>query len=762
MLRRCLLAFVVPLVVSLLPAPPALADDTPILDPIPEKPLASGMALTLQEVAAMPKSDPNPPTNDARLRRFARINFLGEVPDGSGRMYVPDLNGKMYLLKGGTPVTYLDVGAAAGPDFWNHQGLGSGFGFVAFHPDFKANGRFYTTHTEARAALTSKPADWTQTNAVVQSVVTEWTATDPAADTFSGARREILRVGFGSFIHAIQQIDFNPTARPGDDDYGKLYLAVGDGGRGVSTTDPQNLAIPHGKLIRIDPLGSNSTNGKYGIPATNPFAGRPGAIGEIYAYGFRDPHRFSWDTWSRRLFLGSIGEHEIEAVYEVRAGDNFGWSNREGPFVFKRTDRCNLYPLPENDSEFGYTYPVAAYDHDPPPGLSCTADSGNAIIGGFVYRGRNIPSLFGKYVFGDGVSGRLFYTNTSEMRRGKEMARLHELLVTDGSGRAKSMRDMAGDRRTDIRFGMNAAGDLFIMAKANGRIWKVTGTRSMPDIQPTLAYNLVNHYDFEHPAAGNAALEADQGKSGTNIELVNGGAQARVQDGAFRNSRLSMQVKQVNPTTAGNDDWKAGVYSETGVPTMAAFNRVQQTTVMGWVKMTGQNPSPNSNSANPNDFYGAIGIAGVLAGNSDGHAVRALLELIQVNGVLKVVALGRRIDGSASQTFAADEDWRTILPDSEWVFLAATFDFNKGTMALYKNGKPLPGSYVVPGDPWGVQTGQGPYFTSPTDPRGIKIGGSFPQNNREGNPCNCRFDSLMFLDRAVEPWEVQAQYNLVR
>lgn len=221
-----------------------------------------------------------------------------------------------------------------------------------------------------------------------------------------------------------------------------------------------------------------------------------------------------------------------------------------------------------------------------------------------------------------------------------------------------------------------------------------------------------------------------------------------------------MQAKQVSPSTPSNDDWKAGTYSPDGVPTLRAFNGVQQMTVMGWVKMTGQNPSPNSNSANPDDFYGAIGIAGVLSGNSDGHAVRALLELIQVDGVMKVVALGRRIDGSASQTFAATADWRTILPANEWVFLAATFDFNTGKMALYKNGQAVPGSYVVAGDPWGVGTGQGPYFASPTDPRGIKIGGSFPQDNREGNPCNCRFDSLMFLDRALEPWEIQSQYAL--
>jgi len=101
-----------------------------------------------------------------------------------------------------------------------------------------------------------------------------------------------------------------------------------------------------------------------------------------------------------------------------------------------------------------------------------------------------------------------------------------------------------------------------------------------------------------------------------------------------------------------------------------------------------------------------------------------------------------------------------LLPPDEWVFLAATFDFDNGTMGLYKNGQPLDGFYTVPGDAWEVIGEPEPDFTSPTDPRGIKIGGSFPQNNRETNPCNCRFDNLMFLDRVVTRGEVMAQYQL--
>jgi concanavalin A-like lectin/glucanase superfamily protein len=285
------------------------------------------------------------------------------------------------------------------------------------------------------------------------------------------------------------------------------------------------------------------------------------------------------------------------------------------------------------------------------------------------------------------------------------------------------------------------------------------GTGGTRDVFPTLRADMVAHYDFDHPVPGNPALERDRGFSGTPLELINGGAAMRVPDAAHRHSRNAVQLGQLNPTVDGNDDWKAGVYRAGGVPTLRAFNAVREVTVMGWFKMTGTNPSPNSNTPDPADLYNAVGLAGILSGDSEGHNVRALLELINVNGTLRVVALARRVDGSSSQTFAAGEDWRSILPLNTWVFLAATYDFDNGTMALYKNGEPLPGFSTVTGDPWGIEGPPEPDVTTATDPAGIKIGGSFPQNTDERNPCNCRMDSLMFLDRAVTPWEIQKQYH---
>ncbi|MDG4798213.1 LamG-like jellyroll fold domain-containing protein [Micromonospora sp. WMMD1082] len=278
------------------------------------------------------------------------------------------------------------------------------------------------------------------------------------------------------------------------------------------------------------------------------------------------------------------------------------------------------------------------------------------------------------------------------------------------------------------------------------------------DVHPHLRSHLVAFYDFDHPVPGDPALERDQGRSGTEIELVNGGAAMRVADRAYPGSGRALQTRQVDPDRAGNDDWKAGTWSASGVRTLRPFAGTGGTTVMGWFKLQMDVPAPDSTTTDPADRFNAIGLAGILTGDSDGHGVRALLELIDVDGELRLVALGRRLDGGQSQTFAASEDWRTLLPKGKWVHLAATFDFTTGAMALYRDGKPLDGFYTRTDDPWLV-SGPGPHVTTASDPRGIKIGGSFPQNTLERNPCDCRMDGLMFLDSVISASDVAKQYR---
>ncbi|MQS35944.1 PQQ-dependent sugar dehydrogenase [Streptomyces katsurahamanus] len=466
------------LLIALLASPAFAQDDAPISDPLPD-PTPSRHGLVLTEFATLPKSESVPPPTDSRLKRWARINHLGEVPDRSRRLYVPDLNGKLHLLdRTGASHEYLDAAAAVGPDFWSHQGLGSGLGSVAFHPAFARNGTFYTVHTEGRDALTAKTPDLpAPANGRLHSVITEWVADDPSADSFSGTRRDVLRLGFQNVYHNIQEIAFNPNARPWSRDYGLLYVAVGDGAAGAGGTVPQDLTVPQGKILRIDPSGTNSASGRYGVPRTNPFAGQEGVLGEIYAYGLRNPHRISWDTGGRhRMFAGNIGEHRVDSVYEVRAGDNFGWSNREGPFAYRKASNptCGVFPLPEDDALNGYTYPVAAIDHKPSAERPC-ADSGTALIGGFVHRGRQIPELYGKYVYAEGVSGRLLYSDARDMRRGGPLATAYQLQLFDAAtGAAVTMRELAGHNRVDLRFGTDRRGALYVLSKANGKVWKVT------------------------------------------------------------------------------------------------------------------------------------------------------------------------------------------------------------------------------------------------------------------------------------------------
>ena len=278
---------------------------------------------------------------------------------------------------------------------------------------------------------------------------------------------------------------------------------------------------------------------------------------------------------------------------------------------------------------------------------------------------------------------------------------------------------------------------------------------------PTLSPYLVAYYDFEHPMPGDPAREQDQGSSGTPVDLINGGAAMRVEDGARPGSRYSLQTRQVNPTVDGNDDWKAGNYSETGIPSLRAFNQARAITVMTWVKRAGP-PGLNSNTANPSDVFNAVGLAGILTGNSSGHDVRALLEIISVRDTMRLVALGRRLDGGSSATYAARERWEDLLPLNQWTHLVATFDFDAGTMALYRDGRQLEGFYANTGDPWEVSGGAEPDLASPTDPRGMKIGGSFPQNTDERNPFDGRFDDIMFLDRALTAAEVLDAYQRFR
>jgi glucose/arabinose dehydrogenase/mono/diheme cytochrome c family protein len=429
-----------------------------ISNPIPDTIALSNLVVNLEPVTQIP------PSSDSAKLPLTRITKLTFQPT-TGNLFINDLRGKLYLLQQNKPMVYMDM-AKLKPKFFHESGLATGFGSFAFHPDFSKNGLLYTTHAEPPG---SGKADFGFPDSIkvsLQWVLTEWKTENPRASTFSGKSRELFRVNMMSDIHGVQEITFNPLSKPGDEDYGMLYIGIGDGG----TVEQGHAFLTHsiekiwGTIIRIDPMARNSTNGQYGIPKNNPFAQNQNSktLKEIYAYGFRNPHRITW-TKSGEMLACNIGQRNIESVNLVMPGHDYGWPLREGTFVSSDINENlgNVYPLPANDSIYKITYPVAQFDHD----------EGLAVSGGFEYWGEDIPQLKGKYLFGDIPSGRLFYIEVADIKQGKQ-ATIQEWKILI-AGTPRTLRDVCGSDRVDMHLGRDSRGELYILTKADGRVYKL-------------------------------------------------------------------------------------------------------------------------------------------------------------------------------------------------------------------------------------------------------------------------------------------------
>ena len=456
-----------------------------VLDPIPEPIEKSELSIGFQEVVQIPNSG-----NNNNLS--ARLNLLADPGDDSGRLFVNDMRGKLYVISDDSASEYMDLASLVGEAFRDETNQ-QGFSYFAFHPEFATNGIFYTIHTEDKNTVI---ADFPITKPIIDkngniiesshhSVVREWNATDPSTNTFSGTFRELLRIEQPYGDHDLGQLAFNPNANLGDSDYGMLYIAVSDGGSDgfpVSNTDPlnvgQDLNTILGSIVRIDPFGDNSANGQYGIPNDNPFVKDedPNTLGEIWAYGLRNPHRFSWDTAGEgKMLISDIGQAFIEEVNLGIEGANYGWGEREGTWVVDENNENVLFKLPENDEDFGFTYPVAQYDHDIPPDVS--GSFGIAIAGGFVYRGQAIPELQGHYIFADfGHDSRFFHVPVDDLIDGQQ-AKIQELRLFDGDEEV-SFLEIIDKPRSDVRFGVDEEGEIYVTSKQDGKVRKIVPAKS--------------------------------------------------------------------------------------------------------------------------------------------------------------------------------------------------------------------------------------------------------------------------------------------
>ena len=453
-----------------------------------------GVLVTLLSIATGPVSaQPTPATvvaddllqlpSSAGSAPLARLNVLRELPDGTHRLFVNDMQGPLHVIDGGSVSTYLDLSVEF-PNLKTSPGLGSGFVSFAFDPEFGASGLFYTAHTEFVGAVPPNLEPAIPTTIIQHAVLTEWTATDPTANSFSGTRRELMRIASPHRFHNIQEIAFNPYAGPGDEDYRLLYIGNGDYGS-VITGQPdqlQRLDTVWGAVLRIDPLGGPFTRGTttygYGIPSDNPFVdGDPNTFDEIYVYGVRNTHRLAWDPATGMLFGMDIGEDNFEEINLLEPGRNFGWPFREGNRALNPLSPGSVFPLPPNDSSLGYSYPVGLYSHG----------FGLAIAGGFPYRGAGILDLQGKFIFGDIVTGQMFHADISELIAMDDddpetVAAFTSTGFVHDEQPASLLQVIAaalgvgGVSRADLRFAIDGGGELLITTKQDGYLRRLVAS----------------------------------------------------------------------------------------------------------------------------------------------------------------------------------------------------------------------------------------------------------------------------------------------
>lgn len=346
---------------------------------------------------------------------FTRPVYMTPADDGTARFFVVEQAGRIRILDNGrvleTP--FLDI-----RDLVNTNGNERGLLSVAFHPDYRKNGLFYVYYTAM--------PDGADTVARYQ-VSNDPNVADP------NSAKVLLAIPDPEWNHNGGLMKFGPD--------GYLYIGIGDGGGGGdrhgTIGNGQNLNVLLGKMLRID-----VNKDPYGIPPDNPFVNRSGAKPEIWAYGLRNPWRYSFDRQTGDLYIADVGQGTYEEIDFQPAGQgglNFGWRIMEGAHCYNPPQGCNRN---------GLTLPVAEYSHD----------SGCSVTGGYVYRGKQYPWLDGQYLFADYCTGIVWSTQ----------------------------RDASGTRTTVQRgrfdfspssFGEDSSGELYVVGHNDGTIYKLTSAQ---------------------------------------------------------------------------------------------------------------------------------------------------------------------------------------------------------------------------------------------------------------------------------------------
>jgi|GEM_PF-5233562 len=332
------------------------------------------------------------------------------APDGTDLFYLAEQGGKIHVFENSSSVSetdvFLDLGERTAAN--GERGLLG----MAFHPDYIENNYIFVHYSRKSDGAT---------------IVSRFEAISPF-EVDSSSEQVILELEQPFSIHNGGEIVFGPD--------GYLYIALGDGG---SPRDQlghgQNRTTLYGSVLRID-VDQQSGGNEYAIPNDNPFVGNSdGFREEIYAYGFRNPFKFSFDSETGELWLGDVGQIRREEINLVVSGGNYGWNRMEGSLCFSPMEGCD---------KSGIILPEHEY----------ARNLGAAVIGGYVYRGSAIPLLYGRYIFGDYTSGRIF-----TLLRKEQENQVGVLFDTD---------------HFISSFGVDSEGEIYFLSRNAGKIYKLT------------------------------------------------------------------------------------------------------------------------------------------------------------------------------------------------------------------------------------------------------------------------------------------------
>lgn len=355
------------------------------------------MAITLLTLEAMslpsPAKEPKDKASLPKIRLEQIVDGLNQpvglisAGDQSGRLFIIEQSGLIRILRNGRLLKrpFLDIRERV--DSGGEKGLLG----LTFHPDFAKNRRLFVNYTESYRGWFGG----------LQTVIAEYVADKKRAFVDKKTERRLLIIPQPFSNHNGGQIAFGPD--------GMLYIGTGDGGAG---NDPegnaQNLATLLGKMLRID-VNQREKKKRYVIPSNNPFTMQKKIAPEIWAYGLRNPWRFSFDSESGALYLADVGQSRREEINIIRKGQNYGWNAMEGKI-------CTPMVRPQCDKR-RFASPLFDYPRS----------EGTVVIGGYVYRGSAMPELRGAYIYGDFGNGRIWMLR----HQGQKITAHHLLLETN-------------------------------------------------------------------------------------------------------------------------------------------------------------------------------------------------------------------------------------------------------------------------------------------------------------------------------------------